>query len=83
MKYALLQVEKVEEEYIPPRDPKNPLCPGSTRANGEVSHTVCTVAIGGYCMYYFGGINIGSCKSSIFVIRRFMLCVCVCLETPI
>ena len=38
MKDALLQVEKVEEEYIPPRDSKNPLCPGSTRANGEVCH---------------------------------------------
>jgi len=30
------QVEKVEEDYIPPWDPKNPLCPGSIRANGEV-----------------------------------------------
>jgi len=25
----------VEEDYIPPWDPKNPLCPGSIRANGE------------------------------------------------
>ena len=32
----ILQVEKQEEQKIPSRDPKNPLCPGSVRANGEV-----------------------------------------------
>lgn len=31
------QVEKAQEETIPPRDPKNPLCPGSVRASGEVN----------------------------------------------
>ena len=35
--HVLLQVEKAEEEEIPPRDPKNPLCPGSVRASGKVS----------------------------------------------
>ena len=30
------QVEKPPEEVIPPHDPKNPLCPGATRANGKV-----------------------------------------------
>ena len=30
------QVEKVKEEDIPPRDPKNYLCPGSKRTSGEV-----------------------------------------------
>ncbi|KAL3867121.1 hypothetical protein ACJMK2_044350 [Sinanodonta woodiana] len=31
------QVEKVEEETIPRHDPKNPLCPGATRPNGQVN----------------------------------------------
>ncbi|KAB5543678.1 hypothetical protein PHYPO_G00082190 [Pangasianodon hypophthalmus] len=31
------QVEKVPEDNIPRHDPNNPLCPGSTRANGEVN----------------------------------------------
>jgi len=30
------QVEKPPEEHIPRYDPRNPLCPGNTRANGEV-----------------------------------------------
>lgn len=30
------QVEKPPEEHIPRYDPCNPLCPGNTRANGEV-----------------------------------------------
>lgn len=30
------QVEKPPEEHIPRHDPRNPLCPGNTRANGEV-----------------------------------------------
>lgn len=30
------QVEKPPEEHIPRFDPGNPLCPGNTRANGEV-----------------------------------------------
>lgn len=30
------QVEKLTEDEIPEFDPKNPLCPGVTRANGEV-----------------------------------------------
>ena len=47
------QVEKPREEKIPTHDPKNPLCPGATRANGVVScihkiavfvaHTACVV----------------------------------------
>lgn len=31
------QVEKPPEEHIPRYDPRNPLCPGNTRANGEVN----------------------------------------------
>uniref|UniRef100_A0A8C6SJ58 Galactose-1-phosphate uridylyltransferase n=1 Tax=Neogobius melanostomus TaxID=47308 RepID=A0A8C6SJ58_9GOBI len=31
------QVEKPPEEHIPRYDPHNPLCPGNTRANGEVN----------------------------------------------
>lgn len=31
------QVEKPAEEHIPRYDPHNPLCPGNTRANGEVN----------------------------------------------
>ncbi|KAL5481953.1 hypothetical protein EMCRGX_G022229 [Ephydatia muelleri] len=31
------QVEKVQEEVIPERDPSNPLCPGSKRSNGQVN----------------------------------------------
>ena len=31
------QVEKLREEKIPTHDPKNPLCPGATRANGAVN----------------------------------------------
>ncbi|XP_063744949.1 galactose-1-phosphate uridylyltransferase isoform X1 [Eleginops maclovinus] len=31
------QVEKPPEEHIPRHDPSNPLCPGNTRANGEVN----------------------------------------------
>ncbi|KAK9882389.1 hypothetical protein WA026_020912 [Henosepilachna vigintioctopunctata] len=31
------QVEKVLKSTIPKYDPKNPLCPGNTRANGEVN----------------------------------------------
>jgi len=31
------QEEKPSEEIIPPHDPNNPLCPGVTRANGEVA----------------------------------------------
>ena len=30
------QVEKPNEQTIPRRDPKNPLCPGSVRASGKV-----------------------------------------------
>ena len=30
------QVEKPPEENIPRHDPKNPLCPGATRAHGDV-----------------------------------------------
>lgn len=30
------QVEKPPEEHVPRHDPHNPLCPGNTRANGEV-----------------------------------------------
>ncbi|MEQ2169133.1 hypothetical protein GOODEAATRI_021774 [Goodea atripinnis] len=31
------QVEKPPEEHIPRYDPRNPLCPGNTRANGKVN----------------------------------------------
>ncbi|XP_056147153.1 galactose-1-phosphate uridylyltransferase [Lampris incognitus] len=31
------QIEKPPEEHIPRHDPTNPLCPGNTRANGEVN----------------------------------------------
>eukprot|EP00064_Thunnus_orientalis_P010682 superscaffoldBa00001473_g10708 len=31
------QVEKPSEEHVPRHDPNNPLCPGNTRANGEVN----------------------------------------------
>ncbi|XP_066506942.1 galactose-1-phosphate uridylyltransferase isoform X3 [Hoplias malabaricus] len=31
------QVEKPSEDDVPRHDPNNPLCPGSTRANGEVN----------------------------------------------
>ncbi|XP_036450328.1 galactose-1-phosphate uridylyltransferase isoform X3 [Colossoma macropomum] len=31
------QVEKPPEDSVPRHDPNNPLCPGSTRANGEVN----------------------------------------------
>uniref|UniRef100_A0A665U5S0 Galactose-1-phosphate uridylyltransferase n=1 Tax=Echeneis naucrates TaxID=173247 RepID=A0A665U5S0_ECHNA len=31
------QVEKPAEEHVPRYDPCNPLCPGNTRANGEVN----------------------------------------------
>ncbi|XP_049324412.1 galactose-1-phosphate uridylyltransferase isoform X2 [Astyanax mexicanus] len=31
------QVEKPPEDNVPRHDPNNPLCPGSTRANGEVN----------------------------------------------
>ncbi|XP_042182295.1 galactose-1-phosphate uridylyltransferase isoform X2 [Oncorhynchus tshawytscha] len=31
------QVEKEEEDQVPQHDPNNPLCPGNTRANGEVN----------------------------------------------
>lgn len=31
------QVEKTTEEQVPEFDPKNPLCPGVTRANGEIN----------------------------------------------
>ncbi|XP_078127865.1 galactose-1-phosphate uridylyltransferase isoform X2 [Sander vitreus] len=31
------QVEKPPEEHTPRYDPRNPLCPGNTRANGEVN----------------------------------------------
>ncbi|XP_067665184.1 galactose-1-phosphate uridylyltransferase-like [Haliotis asinina] len=31
------QVEKLEAEKVPRHDPKNPLCPGATRSNGEVN----------------------------------------------
>lgn len=31
------QVEKKEEEQVPRYDPKNPLCPGNTRPNGQVT----------------------------------------------
>ncbi|GAA6076080.1 galactose-1-phosphate uridylyltransferase [Tachysurus ichikawai] len=31
------QVEKVPVENVPRHDPNNPLCPRSTRANGEVN----------------------------------------------
>lgn len=30
------QVEKPPEEHVPRYDPRNPLCPGNTRANGQV-----------------------------------------------
>ena len=30
------QVEKGGDEIVPPHDPKNPLCPRSVRASGEV-----------------------------------------------
>uniref|UniRef100_A0A4W5LYV6 Galactose-1-phosphate uridyl transferase N-terminal domain-containing protein n=1 Tax=Hucho hucho TaxID=62062 RepID=A0A4W5LYV6_9TELE len=30
------QVEKEEEDQVPQHDANNPLCPGNTRANGEV-----------------------------------------------
>lgn len=33
------QVEKTTEEEVPEYDSKNPLCPGVTRANGEVWRT--------------------------------------------
>lgn len=33
------QVEKPPEDNTPRHDPNNPLCPGSVRANGEVSKT--------------------------------------------
>lgn len=33
------QVEKPPENNTPRHDPNNPLCPGSVRANGEVSKT--------------------------------------------
>lgn len=33
------QVEKRQDE-VPPHDPKNPLCPGVTRANGKVSEQI-------------------------------------------
>ncbi|XP_061732983.1 galactose-1-phosphate uridylyltransferase isoform X2 [Nerophis ophidion] len=31
------QLEKPPEEHVPRYDPRNPLCPGNTRANGEVN----------------------------------------------
>ncbi|XP_071509777.1 galactose-1-phosphate uridylyltransferase-like [Diadema antillarum] len=31
------QVEKLPEQKIPRHDPKNPLCPGATRAHGDVN----------------------------------------------
>ncbi|XP_008422072.1 galactose-1-phosphate uridylyltransferase isoform X1 [Poecilia reticulata] len=31
------QVEKPPEEHIPRYDPRNPLCPGNTRASGEIN----------------------------------------------
>ncbi|MEQ2281788.1 hypothetical protein AMECASPLE_033980, partial [Ameca splendens] len=31
------QVEKPPEEHIPRYDPRNPLCPSNTRANGKVN----------------------------------------------
>ena len=34
------QVEKATEQNIPRHDPKNPLCPGATRAHGDVSSKV-------------------------------------------
>ena len=39
------QVEKPAEEDIPDFDPKNPLCPGVTRANGEVRCVAVTCAV--------------------------------------
>ncbi|KAF0031049.1 hypothetical protein F2P81_015604 [Scophthalmus maximus] len=30
------QVEKPPEKHVPRHDPRNPLCPGNTRANGEI-----------------------------------------------
>ena len=37
------QVEKPQEEFIPPHDPKNPLCPRATRANGKVERSIHSV----------------------------------------
>uniref|UniRef100_A0A8D3BXD9 Galactose-1-phosphate uridylyltransferase n=1 Tax=Scophthalmus maximus TaxID=52904 RepID=A0A8D3BXD9_SCOMX len=31
------QVEKPPEKHVPRHDPRNPLCPGNTRANGELN----------------------------------------------
>lgn len=31
------QIESTTEEEIPDYDPKNPLCPGNIRANGQVN----------------------------------------------
>ena len=39
------QVEKPQEEKIPTHDPKNPLCPGTQRANGVVSREHFVIAI--------------------------------------
>ena len=33
------QVETLYEEELPEYDPKNPLCPGNSRANGQVIFT--------------------------------------------
>ena len=36
------QVEKPQEEFVPPHDPKNPLCPRATRASGKVREMINT-----------------------------------------
>lgn len=37
------QLEKPPPEDVPRWDPKNPLCPGATRANGEVPRGTLTL----------------------------------------
>ena len=48
------QVEKLREEKIPTHDPKNPLCPGATRANGAVSPIIELSSIYGRLYYKWG-----------------------------
>ena len=43
------QVEKAQEEVVPPYDPKNPLCPRATRANGKVAKQLTS------CIWYSMG----------------------------
>lgn len=58
------QVERPPEERVPRNDPKNPLCPGNTRANGEVR-----------CWSTVVGVGVGWS-----VVLSVLRCVCVCVS---